>query len=250
MERRYTPSRAARCRLLALAVLAAGFGPATAGAAGLGGLTSLADQVQQQVWNGNADAAGIVAQVQADVAKQAPQADLAQTIVQATQRAVRTAQSTAAAEAASSQAAAHATPTSQAARVGTRPRRQRDADAATQPRVPVSSPTRLPVASAPIHVNEEPARERREANRQTAAPPATGGPARAPRPFPLPPVPPLPGTFAPSGSASGAGQLAPVLLVALAAAIGFFVFEVMVWRVPACRLPRPRQISLAPWRPG
>jgi hypothetical protein len=79
-------------------------------------------------------------------------------------------------------------------------------------------------------------------------------PARRPQapalPRDRPPVPLLPGSVLSSGGGFGSGAFVPVLLVALGAAICIFALRFLTRRVRFPRSPRPRRVSLPPWRPG
>jgi hypothetical protein len=70
-------------------------------------------------------------------------------------------------------------------------------------------------------------------------------------PRPLPPVPPGPGQdLTAPAQAGGQGQLAPLLVAALAAVLAFARFPFRTRLVPRLAFRRPRRVVLPVWHPG
>jgi hypothetical protein len=248
------PSAAARCVVVVAAALLGAAIPGRAGAADLDRLANLADQVQQAAWG---QAAGAEAATNA--------VDVDQTVAQVTHAALASASPAAttavvqdAAPAAIVKAATETdgVPLAAPPRVTHRvPRarphekaRPREAAAAASP-TPVSRPT----AQVEIRPAPEPgasARKRGGPKRTTDAPGAARQPRAPSLPFDLPPLPVPFATPSSVGAGPGGGLSAPAFLVALTAAVFFFVSEVVIRRVPSRRPARPRLIVLPPWRPG
>jgi hypothetical protein len=75
--------------------------------------------------------------------------------------------------------------------------------------------------------------------------PAGAVPQRLP-PAPLPPRPDMTS----SGQGGGQGSVQPLLLVALAAVLGFFTLSLLPRVLPRPAFRKPRRIVLPPWHPG
>ncbi|HEX6702239.1 MAG TPA: hypothetical protein VF101_16040 [Gaiellaceae bacterium] len=220
------PSResraSARCCVFVVALALAGFAPSPARAA-----DDLAAQIQNEVWAEVADATAA-----AGTRSRGP--DLADSIEAQTWAAIGQIAGRRTAEIAEPKRPARA-----------RPKRPPPASPARQP-LPAAStwhaaPAVAPPAEAP---SEKRVPKRVDARKDSTRPSGANPPPR------LPPLPSPPGTLSPSIGGFGAGQLFPPLLLALAAALGFFVLEGMAYDVSVRRLPRRRQVSLVPWRPG
>jgi hypothetical protein len=233
------PSAVARCAVVAAAALVGAAVPAGARADGYDQLAGLADQIQAATWS---QVAGAAAQPSAP--------ELAQRITDATQAAVAGVAGVVGRQTGSGDSPKEA-PRASAPHV-TRARvhekaRPRPAAAAASPSLPVPPPAQIEVRPSPE--SRAAASDRREEKR-----PEAPGAARAPRVPPSPlDLPSVPVPFAmPSsaGSASSGGSPVPPLLVALAAALGWLVSEVVLRRVPSRRPVRPRRIVLPTWRPG
>lgn len=102
-------------------------------------------------------------------------------------------------------------------------------------RAVVTSRTMLVTGSARVTRNARP----------THKAPAGVVPQRLP-PVPFPPRPDMTS----SGQAGGQGSVMPLVLVALAAALGIFAFEVLRRTLPRSAFRKPKRIALPPWRPG
>jgi hypothetical protein len=257
------PSATARFCLVAAAVLVGAAAPGRAGAAGLDQLAeNVADHVEQAAWS-QAAGSGL-----ATSATQAPAAHVGQTVERVTRAALSSADAAAATAAvhASAGAAApavtiadgaeaggmlEATPRAAVKRV---PRARPHEKARPREAAAAASPTFVSRQAAPVEVATSPKPPAPTRDREGTKPKDVPGAARGPRAPSLPlHLPPLPLPFAmPSsvGAGSGGGPSVPALLVALTAALLFYVSEVLIRRVPSRRPARPRLIVLPPWRPG
>lgn len=271
---RRRPSATARSCVVFAAGLIAAFAPATAGAADLDQLADIADQVQATVWSQASDSA---------TGTSAPQSaeQVAQTVAQVTHAALGTAESVVPEAAApetpgaiaAAAAAATLADTAETAAVETviprappraapspnrrpvsRTRRPAPSEgwlrphARVLPPAPSSWPAVRAASSAPPERHSSTRPHSGTARTRPAA--AAHGSQRPTLPFRVPSLPLPPSLLSPPGAGSGDGPPVPPLLVALTAAIGFLVLEVLIRRVPSRRPARPRRIVLPPWRPG
>jgi hypothetical protein len=85
----------------------------------------------------------------------------------------------------------------------------------------------------------------------SAPPLVTAAPAGVPPPVPLPPAPPGPSQdLTAPAQAGGLGQLAPLLVAALAAALAFTRFPFRTRLLPRLAFRKPRRVVLSVWHPG
>lgn len=108
-----------------------------------------------------------------------------------------------------------------------------------------------PQAAALMTPRAAPAGERASARRpQHGRSPGTGSAGALP-PKPLPPAPPGPGQdFTSPMQTGGTGQLAPLLVAALAAALALTRFPFRTRLLPRSAFRKPRRVVLPVWHPG
>ena len=235
------PSAVARCAVLATAALVGAAVPAGARADGYDQLAGLADQIQAATWS----------QVSGAVAAQPSAPELAQRITDATQAAVAGVTDAVVTQTTGRGDSPKEAPRASAPHV-TRARVHEKAR--SRPAAAAASPVLAAPALAQIEVRPPPEPRAAKPDRRDEKRPESPGAARAPRapsiPFDLPSVPFPFAMPSSAGAASSGGSPVPPLLVALAAALGWLVLEVVLRRVPSRRPVRPRRIVLPTWRPG